>query len=200
MTGLGFIIWKKINLLACVFCSCTARSSLTFPVMDWETWRSLNELTGHHACCLPLLFSFFLLALCSRRLVVHLRPTNRLSQEDPIILPVNGSPAASKFSPRDLTSSQAKLVVLESTEWDVHSSERKPLLHKLVMEELSFPYFWNHGVHKQLLYVLFRILDLASNNGTLTPLPLTSMKLRTSLYADNAAIFIAPQTGRFTGS
>lgn len=40
---------------------------------------------------------------------------------------------------------------------------------------------------------LQRILDLASDNGILTPLPLASMKLRTSLYADDAAIFIAPK-------
>jgi hypothetical protein len=111
--------------------------------------------------------------------VVHLRPTNRLSQEDPIILPVNCSLATSKFSPRDLTSSQAKLVVLESTLWDVHSSERKLLLHKLVMEELSFSYFWNHGVHKQLLYALFHTysvhadalteMQFGSLNALITP-------------------------------
>ena len=38
-----------------------ARSSLTFPVMDWEIWGSLNELTGHACClplCFPLIFSF----------------------------------------------------------------------------------------------------------------------------------------------
>jgi hypothetical protein len=40
---------------------------------------------------------------------------------------------------------------------------------------------------------LQRILDLALDNGILTPLPLASMKLRTSLYADDAAIFIAPK-------
>jgi mannosylglycoprotein endo-beta-mannosidase len=39
---------------------------------------------------------------------------------------------------------------------------------------------------------LQRILDMASTNGILTPLPLVSMNLRTSLYADDAAIFITP--------
>jgi hypothetical protein len=34
------------------------------------------------------------------------------------------------------------------------------------------------------------ILDLASDSGIFTPLPLASMKLRTSLYTDDAAIFI----------
>jgi hypothetical protein len=39
---------------------------------------------------------------------------------------------------------------------------------------------------------LQRILDLASEHGVLTPLPLAAAKLRTSLYADDAAIFINP--------
>ena len=39
---------------------------------------------------------------------------------------------------------------------------------------------------------LQRILDLASEHGVLTPLPLATAKLRTSLYADDAAIFINP--------
>ena len=39
---------------------------------------------------------------------------------------------------------------------------------------------------------LQRILDLASKQGVLTPLPLAAAKLRTSLYADDAAIFINP--------
>jgi hypothetical protein len=38
---------------------------------------------------------------------------------------------------------------------------------------------------------LQRILNLAASNGILMLLPLASMKLRTSLYADDAAIFIA---------
>ncbi|KAJ1286483.1 hypothetical protein BS78_03G355400 [Paspalum vaginatum] len=39
---------------------------------------------------------------------------------------------------------------------------------------------------------LQRILDLATQHGILTPLPLTAAKLRTSLYADAAAIFVNP--------
>ncbi|WVZ91565.1 hypothetical protein U9M48_037717 [Paspalum notatum var. saurae] len=39
---------------------------------------------------------------------------------------------------------------------------------------------------------LQRILDLATRHGILSPLPLTAAKLRTSLYADDAAIFINP--------
>ena len=39
---------------------------------------------------------------------------------------------------------------------------------------------------------LQRILDLAARNGILSPIPLTTAKLRTSLYADDAAIFINP--------
>ena len=39
---------------------------------------------------------------------------------------------------------------------------------------------------------LQRILDLATRHGILSPLPLTTAKLRTSLYADDAAIFINP--------
>lgn len=40
---------------------------------------------------------------------------------------------------------------------------------------------------------LQRILDMATQQGILTPLPLTSMKIRTSLYADDAAIFATPK-------
>jgi hypothetical protein len=39
---------------------------------------------------------------------------------------------------------------------------------------------------------LQHILDLAARNGILYPIPLTTAKLRTSLYADDAAIFINP--------
>ncbi|WVZ96688.1 hypothetical protein U9M48_042292 [Paspalum notatum var. saurae] len=39
---------------------------------------------------------------------------------------------------------------------------------------------------------LQQILNLATQHGILTPLPLTSAKLRTSLYADDAAIFLNP--------
>jgi hypothetical protein len=39
---------------------------------------------------------------------------------------------------------------------------------------------------------LQRILDLGSEHSILTPLPLAAAKLRTSLYADNVAIFINP--------
>ena len=39
---------------------------------------------------------------------------------------------------------------------------------------------------------LQRILDLASEHGVLAPLPLAAAKLKTSLYADDAAIFINP--------
>jgi hypothetical protein len=39
---------------------------------------------------------------------------------------------------------------------------------------------------------LQRILDLASEHSILTPLPLAAAKLRTSLYADDVAIFINP--------
>ncbi|WVZ52900.1 hypothetical protein U9M48_003903 [Paspalum notatum var. saurae] len=40
--------------------------------------------------------------------------------------------------------------------------------------------------------LLQQILNLATQHGILTPLPLTSAKLRTSLYADDAAIFLNP--------
>ena len=39
---------------------------------------------------------------------------------------------------------------------------------------------------------LQRLLDLATQQGILTPLPITAAKWRTSLYADDAAIFISP--------
>ena len=39
---------------------------------------------------------------------------------------------------------------------------------------------------------LQKILDLATQHGILTPLTLTTAKLRTSLYADDAAIFLNP--------
>ena len=39
---------------------------------------------------------------------------------------------------------------------------------------------------------LQKILDLATQHGILTPLTLTTTKLRTSLYADDAAIFLNP--------
>jgi len=39
---------------------------------------------------------------------------------------------------------------------------------------------------------LQKILELATQQGILMPLPLTTMKLRTSLYADDDAIFINP--------
>jgi hypothetical protein len=39
---------------------------------------------------------------------------------------------------------------------------------------------------------LQRLLDLATQHGILTPLPLTTAKWRTSMYADDAAIFINP--------
>jgi hypothetical protein len=39
---------------------------------------------------------------------------------------------------------------------------------------------------------LQRLLDLATQQGILTPLPLTAAKWRTSMYADDAAIFINP--------
>ncbi|WVZ94829.1 LOW QUALITY PROTEIN: hypothetical protein U9M48_040673 [Paspalum notatum var. saurae] len=39
---------------------------------------------------------------------------------------------------------------------------------------------------------LQRILDLATQQGILTPLPLATAKMRTSLYADDAAIFVNP--------
>ena len=37
-----------------------------------------------------------------------------------------------------------------------------------------------------------RILELATRQGILSPLPLNTANLRTSLYADDAAIFINP--------
>lgn len=40
---------------------------------------------------------------------------------------------------------------------------------------------------------LQRILDAATQQGVLTPLPLASMRLRMSLYADDAAIFVNPR-------
>jgi negative regulator of replication initiation len=39
---------------------------------------------------------------------------------------------------------------------------------------------------------LQRLLDLATQQGILTPLPLIAAKWRTSMYADDAAIFINP--------
>lgn len=39
---------------------------------------------------------------------------------------------------------------------------------------------------------LQKVLDLATQQGILTPLPLATTKLRTSLYADDAATFINP--------
>ena len=39
---------------------------------------------------------------------------------------------------------------------------------------------------------LQRLLDLATQQGILTPLPITAAKWRTSVYADDAAIFINP--------
>jgi hypothetical protein len=39
---------------------------------------------------------------------------------------------------------------------------------------------------------LQRILNLAARNGILSPIPLTTAKLRTSLYANDAVIFINP--------
>lgn len=39
---------------------------------------------------------------------------------------------------------------------------------------------------------LQKILNLATQQGVLTPLPLTATNFRTSLYADDAAIFINP--------
>jgi hypothetical protein len=59
-----------------------------------------------------------------------------------------------------------------------------------------------HGVRQgdplsPMLFILAfdpmqRILDLASEHGVLTPLPLAAAKLRTSLYVDDVAIFINP--------
>jgi retron-type reverse transcriptase len=40
---------------------------------------------------------------------------------------------------------------------------------------------------------LQRLLDQATQHGILTPLPLTAAKWRTSMYADDAAIFIDPK-------
>ena len=40
---------------------------------------------------------------------------------------------------------------------------------------------------------LQRLLDLATQHGTLSPLPPTATRWRTSLYADDAAIFINPR-------
>jgi len=39
---------------------------------------------------------------------------------------------------------------------------------------------------------LQRLLDLATQQGILTPLPITAAKWRTSMYADDAAIFVNP--------
>ena len=39
---------------------------------------------------------------------------------------------------------------------------------------------------------LQRLLDQATQHGILTPLPITAAKWRTSMYADDAAIFISP--------
>jgi negative regulator of replication initiation len=39
---------------------------------------------------------------------------------------------------------------------------------------------------------LQRLLDLATQQGTLTPLPPAAARWRTSLYADDTAIFINP--------
>ncbi|WVZ93250.1 hypothetical protein U9M48_039246 [Paspalum notatum var. saurae] len=39
---------------------------------------------------------------------------------------------------------------------------------------------------------LQKILDLATQQGVLTPLPLTAAKLRTSIYTNDAAIFLSP--------
>ena len=36
------------------------------------------------------------------------------------------------------------------------------------------------------------LLDQATQHGILTPLPITAAKWRTSMYADDAAIFINP--------
>jgi len=44
---------------------------------------------------------------------------------------------------------------------------------------------------------LQKILDLATQHGILTPLTLTTAKLRTSLYADDAAIFLNPNQQDF---
>jgi hypothetical protein len=41
---------------------------------------------------------------------------------------------------------------------------------------------------------LQRILDLATQHGVLTPLSLAVVKLRTSLYVDDAVIFVNPST------
>jgi len=41
---------------------------------------------------------------------------------------------------------------------------------------------------------LQKILHLATRQGVLMPLPLTITKFRTSLYADDAAIFINPES------
>ena len=40
---------------------------------------------------------------------------------------------------------------------------------------------------------LQRLLDRATDHGILTPLPITAAKWRTSMYADDAAIFISPK-------
>ena len=39
---------------------------------------------------------------------------------------------------------------------------------------------------------LHRMLDLATQHGILSPLPQTAARWRTSMYADNVAIFINP--------
>jgi len=43
---------------------------------------------------------------------------------------------------------------------------------------------------------LQRLLDRATDHGILTPLPITAAKWRTSMYADDAAIFISPKKRR----